>query len=163
MTAALAFLRAHWKLIGLSLLLSLLCIQQLRVAGLKSSLTAEKAGRAVDRKEYERAQMEATAKAFAAKIKKEAEYAQAAQAADADYDALRERYTGLLRNQGAGGASSGTAPAAQGGAAQVHEVAAAVPVGFRALPEADWLKLPSLQAYADGCYAWGAQIEAAQE
>ena len=161
MTATLAFLRAHWKLIGLGLLLSLLTVQQLRLTGLKSSLSAEKAGRIADQESYRRAQAEAEAKALAVKAAQEKQYAQAAKAADADYDALRERYADLLRNQGAGGSASGTTAPAQGRAPQVHEDAAAVPVGFRALSEADWLKLPALQAYADGCYAWGVKLETA--
>ena len=159
MTAALSFLRAHWKLIGLALLLAVISIQQLRVTGLKSSLSAEKAGRAADRSSYERAQAEAETKTLAAKAAQEKEYAKAAQSADADYDALRERYAGLLRTQGAGSPSSGTSAAAQGGAAEVHEVAASVPVGFRALPEADWLKLPGLQAYADQCFSWALSLD----
>lgn len=159
MTAALAFLRAHWKLIGLGLLLSLLTVQQLRLTGLKSSLSAEKAGRIADQESYRRAQAEAEAKAIAARAAQEKEYAKAAQAADADYDALRERYTGLLRNQGAGGSASGAVAPTKGRASQVHGDAAAVPVYVQTMPEADWLKLPGLQAYADQCFNWALSLD----
>lgn len=158
-----SLLRRFWWAIPIMLLLAVIGIQQLRVTGLKSSLSACQAARIADQESYRRAQAEAEAKAIAAKAAQEKEYAQAAQAADADYDALRERYDRILRNQGAGRPASGTTAAAQGGAPAVHEDAAPVPVGTRALPEADWLKLPALQAYADGCYAWGVKLEAATD
>ena len=89
---ATSLLRGHWKLIIGVLLLAVIGMQQLRVTGLKSSLSAEKAGRAADRSNYERAQLKATADAYAAKIKKEAEYAKKADAADARYADLSGQY-----------------------------------------------------------------------
>jgi len=93
---------AHWKLIAAAILLALLGVQTLRIAGLKSSLSAEKAGRLADRETYKRAQMEATANAFSAKIKKEAEDAKKADAADARYADLSQQYrAAVLRYQAA--------------------------------------------------------------
>lgn len=153
----------NWRTIAaiaLAAALLMLGVQTLRVSSLKSSLAAEKAGRAADRDGYRRAQAEAATKALAAKVEQEKEYAQAAQMADADYNALRGRYAELLREQGAGGASSGTAAPSQGGAAAVPEVTAPVHLAVRTLSEADWMMLPALQAYADSCYVFGERLEA---
>ena len=92
---SISLLRSHWKLIAAAILLALLGVQTLRVASLKSSLSAEKAGRLADRETYKRAQMEATANAFSAKIKKEAEDAKKADAADSRADDLAARYRAL--------------------------------------------------------------------
>lgn len=157
--AGLATLGRHWKLFGLALLLAAIGIQQLRVTGLKSSLNECQAGRLADQESYKRAQAEAEAKALAAHIKTEKQYAQAAQAADADYDALRSRYAGIMRAKAAGGTSGRSIAAAQGGDPGVHEVAAPVPIYIQTLSDADWLKLPDLQAYADGCFVLGRKLE----
>lgn len=106
---SISILRAHWKLIALALLLAAVGAQQLRVTGLKSSLSAEKAGRAADRSNYERAQLKATADAYAAKIKKEAEDAKKTDAADARYADLSSQYhAAVLRYQASQRAASGT-------------------------------------------------------
>lgn len=152
---ATSLLRGHWKLFLLGALLTIISIQQLRVTGLKSSLSAEKAARAADRSSYERAQAEATSNALQAKIATEKKYADNADTAQAGYDALRARYDGLLRAKAAQGAGSGPVATAQGDDPGVHEAAAAVPIAVFALSESDWLKLPALQAYADQCYSFG--------
>ncbi|GLV28208.1 hypothetical protein TomTYG75_07310 [Sphingobium sp. TomTYG75] len=152
-------LRQHWKLIALALLLATIGIQQLRVTGLKSSLRAEKAAHATTIANYRQAQADAALAALQAKQEKEAEYAKAAQDADAGYIALRSRYDSLLRAKASGGASSGASVAAKDNGSSVPEVTAAVPVAVFAMPETDWLKLPGLQAYADQCHVWALSLE----
>lgn len=157
---ALSTLRAHWKLIGAAFLLLALIIQTFRLSATEGALSAERAGRQADRASYEQAQAQATSAALSAKLKKDAENAQKAKQADSRYADLRARYDSRLRAKAAGSASSGASAAAQGDNSGVHEAATAVPVAVQSLPEADWLKLPELQAYADGCYAFGMKFAA---
>jgi len=154
----LSTLRAHWKLIGAAFLLLALIIQTFRLSATEGALSAEKAGRRADRASYEKAQAQATAEALSAKLKKDAENAQAAQTADAGYNALRERYDRLLRVKAADRSSGRTIAPAEGYAPSVHESAPAMLDGFRPLPESDWLKLPALQSYADQCFNWSMSL-----
>ena len=98
---------AHWQLIGLALLLAVIGIQQLRVTGLKSSLTAEKAGRAADRSNYERAQAQAAIDAYAAKMETEKRHEAEREKADARAaDLGRDYRAAVLRYQAAQGSAS---------------------------------------------------------
>ena len=152
---SLSLLRRFWPALVAGALVLALIVQTFRLQATEGALSAEKAGRVADRSSYERAQAEATSKALQAKIATEKKYAENADTAQAGYDALRAHYDSLLRTKAVGSASSRTAPAAQGDGSRVPETAAAVSVPVFALPEADWLKLPALQAYADQCYSFG--------
>lgn len=140
---AIGVLRAHWKLIGLALLLAVIGVQQLRVTGLKSSLSAEKAGRLADRKEYERAQMEATAKAYAAKIKTEKAHEAEREKADLAAAHLGKQYRAIvLRYADAQRAGSGTNLPQPAEAAESTDRSggySVLPVGQLMIPQADAL------------------------
>ena len=156
---AIGLLKGNWKLIlGVGLALALI-VQTFRLQATEGALSASEAGRAADRSSYEKAQAEAANKALQAKIATEKKYADNADAAQAGYDALRSRYDSILRAKAASGASSGTTDPAQGDGSGVHEAAAAVPVYVQTMPEADWLKLPGLQAYADQCFNWALSLD----
>ena len=150
-------LRANWKLIGLAALLAFAILQTIRLSASQSAHRAEQAQRKADAASYARAQAEASQKALQAKIAKEKEYADNAEAAQAGYDALRQRYDGLLRAASAQSAGSRSVAPAQGSDPDLPEKPAAVPVYV--LPEADWLKLPGLQAYADQCFNWALSLD----
>ncbi|MDF0543320.1 hypothetical protein PX699_13260 [Sphingobium sp. H39-3-25] len=89
---ALAILRRYWWAIPIALFIA----WSFRVDHLRGrhldSLKAERAGRKEDRAAYNRAQMEATAKAFAQKQALEKEYERKAEVADAAYSDLSGQY-----------------------------------------------------------------------
>jgi len=160
---SISLLRSHWRLIAAAFLLALLGAQTLRVAGLKSSLSAEKAGRLADRKTYKRAQMEATANAFAAKIKKEAEDAKKADAADARYADLSGQYrAAVLRYQAAQRAAgkadlpqSPESPASGDGPGGF----AVVPTGSILIPQADALICATNTARLEAVREWALSLD----
>lgn len=144
MSAASA-VRANWKLIataGVILALSLYAwrLDSLR-AGYKADWQTEKAGRAADRSAYEKAQAQAAIDAYTAKIKKEAEDAKKADAADARYADLSEQYrAAVLRYQAAQRAAGGTnlsRPAEAPESGDRPGGPAIVPLGNILIPEAD--------------------------
>lgn len=159
---ALSALRRHWKLIGLALLLAAIGVQQLRVVGLKSSISAEKAGRALDRSNYEKAQAQAAVDAYAAKIKKEAEDAKKAEAADARYADLSGQYrAAVLRYQAAQRAAgkadlpkssqASSGPNSPGGAP-------IIPLGSILIPEADALICATNQGRLEAAHEWALSL-----
>lgn len=156
-------LRAHWKLIGLALLLAALGIQQLRVTGLQSSLSAERSGRLADRKEYERAQLEATAKAFAAKIKKEAEYEAEREKADTAAADLGKQYrSAVLRYQAAQRAGSGAnlpQPAEAAARPDGPDRSSVLPVGQLMIPQADALICADNTAKLEAARDWALSLD----
>ncbi len=155
-------LRAHWKLIALALLLAVVGIQQLRVTGLKSSLSAEKAGRALDRKEYERAQMDATAKAFAAKIKKEAEYEAEREKADLAAADLGKQYRAIVLRyaaaQGKAGRTDMPVTAETTSRSDGSDRSTVLPVGQLMIPQADALICADTTARLVAARAWALSL-----
>ena len=155
---AASVLRAHWKLIVAALLLAAIGIQQLRVTGLKSSLSAEKAGRLADRKEYHRAQMEATAKAYAAKIKTEKAYEAEREKADLAADDLGKQYrAAVLRYQAAQRAAGGAdLPQPTQGAASGDGPGgpAVIPQGSILIPQDDALICADNTARLEAVRGW---------
>ena len=151
-------LRAHWKLIVAALLLAAIGIQQLRVTGLKSSLSAEKAGRIADQEGYRRAQAEAEVNALAAKIKKEAEDAKKADAADARFADLSQQYrAAVLRYQAAQrAAGSADLPQPTQGAASGDGPGgpAVIPQGAILIPQADALVCADNTARLEAVRDW---------
>lgn len=151
-------LRAHWKLIGLALLLAVIGVQQLRVTGLKSSLSAEKAGRLADRKEYHRAQMEATAKAYAAKIKTEKAYEAEREKADLAAADLGKQYRAIvLRYADAQRAGSGTnlpQPTESTASSNGPGGPAVLPQGAILIPQADALVCADNTARLEAVREW---------
>jgi hypothetical protein len=156
-------LRVHWKLIAAAIMLALLGVQTLRVASLKSSLSAEKAGRLADRETYKRAQMEATANAFAAKIKKEAEDAKKADAADARYADLSGQYRAAVLRYQAAQRTAGKAdlpqspegPASSDGSGGF----AVVPTGSLLIPQADALICAENTARLEAVREWALSLD----
>ncbi|MCB4863293.1 hypothetical protein K7W03_27355 [Sphingobium sp. PNB] len=96
-----------------------------------------------DRKEYERAQMEATAKAYAAKIKKEAEYEAEREKADLAAADLGKQYrAAVLRYQAAQRETGGShLPVSAEAAESVDRSggSAVLPVGQLMIPQTDAL------------------------
>ena len=160
---SLSLLKVHWKRIIGALLLTVIGVQTLRVAGLKSSLSAEKAGRLVDRETYKRAQMEATANAFAAKIKKEAEDAKKADAADSRADDLATRYRTLSLQYAAAQRQAGkpdlpgASKAPQG--PDSASGAPIIPLGSILIPEADALICATNQGRLEAAHEWAISID----
>ena len=160
---AIGALRAHWKLIGLTLLLAVVGIQQLRVTGLKSSLSAEKAGRALDRKEYQRAQMEATAKAYAAKIKTEKAYEAEREKADLATADLGKQYRAIVLRyadaQGKAGRPDLSQPAEAAESVDRSGGPAILPVGQLMIPEADAFICATNTARLQAARDWALSLE----
>lgn len=115
------------------------------------------------------AQAEAKADALEEKAKQEAKDAKAAQSAQSDYDALRERYTGLVRTQAARHPGSGVdlrRPADDAGVSPEGAENPDLPVGAGdGLPfgtilisQGDALICAENTAYAQGAYSWASQI-----
>lgn len=136
-------------------------VQTFRLASTQADLRAEKDGRRADRAAVVRAQSEATALALAEKLKKEKEDAEAAQLAQADYDALRQRYAGVLRSQGAGGAPGRADLPRTASATGISDEAAAgagLPVGAIIIAQSDALICADNTAYAQAAFAWAEGI-----
>lgn len=115
------------------------------------------------------AQAEAKADALEEKAKQEAKDAKAAQAAQSDYDALRERYAGLVRTQAAQHPDRGADLRRSANAAGVPAPAAenpqlpvgagnGIPFGTVLISQGDALICAENTAYAQGAYDWAAQI-----
>ena len=157
-----SLMRGHWKLIAAAILLALLGVQTLRVASLKSSLSAEKAGRLADRETYKRAQMEATANAFSAKIKKEAEDAKKADAADARYADLSGQYRAAVLRYQAAQREAGQAdlPQSPKGSASSDGPGgpSIVPTGAILIPQADALICATNTARLEAVREWALGI-----
>lgn len=160
---AIGTLRAHWKLIVLTLLLAVIGIQQLRVTGLKSSLSAERAGRALDRKEYERAQMEATASAYAAKIKTEKAYEAEREKADLAAADLGKQYRAIVLRfaaaQRAGSGANLPQPAEASSRPDGPDRTAVLPVGQLMIPQADALICADNTARLEAARDWALSLE----
>jgi len=159
---SLSLLKGHWRLIVGALLLAALGIQTLRVAGLESSLNAERAGRKADHLSYENAQAQAAVDAYAAKIKKETEDAKKADAADSRADDLAARYRALSLQyasaQRAAGKPdlSGPAKASQG--PDSTSGAPVIPIGSILIPEADAVICATNQGRLEVSHEWALGI-----
>lgn len=155
---------AHWKLIGVALLLAVIGIQQMRVVGLKSSLTAEKTGRAADRASYERAQAEATANALADKMKKDQDNARKADEADARADDLAVRYRSLslqyAQAQRAASVQHLSSPAETTTRGNGPDRSPVLPLGQLMIPEADAFICATNQARLEAVRDWTLSLSA---
>lgn len=142
-----------------------LTLQSFRLDATQADLRAEKSGRKADHAGYARAQAEATANALADKLKVEKEDAKDRELAQAGYDALRERYAGILRTKAAGSAGGGTDLSRPGERAGVHAdraesaelfagAGAAIPFGSILIPQRDALICAENTAFAQGAHGW---------
>ena len=161
-----AFLRRYWPqalaAIAIALLGIFATVQTFRLQSTAEKLETERLGRASDRKDYQRAQAEATANALSDKMKKEAEYAAKADEADARYADLSGQYrAAVLRYQAAQRAAGGSdlpgaAQAAQGG--DRPGGGAVIPVGDILIPQADALICAENTARLEAVRAWALSI-----
>lgn len=142
-----------------------LTLQSFRLDATQADLRAEKSGRKTDRESYARAQAEAMVQAVVEKSKVEMENAKDRELAQASYDALRERYAGILRAKAAGSSGSGTDLSRPGERAGVHAhraegaelfagASAAVPFGTILIPQEDALICAENTAFAQGAHGW---------
>lgn len=161
--AGLATLGRHWKLIGIAVLLAAVGIQQLRVTGLKSSLSACHAGRLADQESYKRAQAEATALAIAAKAKKEAEYEAEREKADLAAADLGERYRAAVLRYAAAQGKTGRAdlsvPAKATEVANRSDRLTVFPVGQLMIPEEDAFKCGTITARLVSARGWALSLD----
>ena len=159
---SLSLLKWHWKLIVGALLLAALGVQTLRVAGLKSSLTAEKAGRTADRLSYEKAQAEATANALSNKLKVETENAKKADVADSRADDLAARYRALSLQyasaQRAAGKADLPSPAQGAESSDGPGRPSLVPQGSILIPQADALICATNTARLEAVREWALSL-----
>jgi len=155
---SLSLLKGHWRLIVGALLLAALGIQTLRVAGLESSLNAERAGRKADHLSYENAQAQAAVDAYAAKIRKETEDAKKADAADARYADLSGQYRAAVMRYQAAQRAAGKAdlPQSPEGPASSDGPGgfAVVPTGSILIPQADALICATNTARLESVREW---------
>ncbi|MGC4252418.1 MAG: hypothetical protein QM605_13410 [Sphingobium sp.] len=160
---ALSTLRAHWKLILGAGLLLLLIVQTFRLQATEASLSAEKAGRQSDRAAYAQAQAEATSAALSAKKKKEAEYAEKTDAADARYADLSQQYrAAVLRYQAAQREVSGTDLPESTQATESGDGpggGAVLPVGTILIPEADAFICGTNTARLEAVRVWALSLD----
>lgn len=162
----LVFLRRYWPQVIAVLAFALLgifaTVQTFRHQSAVAELETERLGRASDRKDYQRAQAEATANALSDKMRKEAEYAAKAEEADARYDDLSRQYrAAVLRYQAAQRAAGGTdlpstSKAAQGGDGPGG--GAVIPVGDILIPQADALICADNTARLQAVRVWALSI-----
>jgi len=159
---SLSLLKGHWKLIIGALLLTVIGVQQLRVVWLKSSLSAERAGRAADRSSYEKAQAQTAVDAYSAKIKKEAEDAKKADAADVRYADLSGQYRAAVLRYQASQREAGKAdlPQSPKGSASSDGPGglAIVPTGSILIPQADALICAENTARLEAVREWALGI-----
>jgi len=155
---------AHWQIICLVLLLAAIGVQQIRVTGLKSSLLAEKAGRAADRQSYEKVQAQAAVDAYAAKIRKETEDAKKAEAADARADDLAARYRALSLQYASAQRAAGKADLPQSAKAPPSSDGPGgltiVPVGSILITQADALICADNTARLEAVREWATALDA---
>lgn len=147
-----------------------LTLQSFRLDATQADLRVEKSGRKADRAGYARAQAEATANALAEKLKVEKEDAKDRELAQAGYDALRERYAGILRTKAAGSSGGGIDLSRPAEPAGVHASRAegaelfagagpALPFGTILIPQEDALTCADNTAFAQGAYRWAKSIK----
>ncbi|WP_287002313.1 hypothetical protein [Sphingobium sp.] len=114
-------------------------------------------------------QAEAKADALEQKAKQEAKDAKAAQSAQSDYDALRERYTSLVRSQAARHPGSGADLRRSADAAGIPAEGTedpdlpvgagdGIPFGTILISQGDALICAENTAYAQGAYGWATEI-----
>ncbi|WP_313326078.1 hypothetical protein [Sphingobium yanoikuyae] len=162
----LVFLRRYWPqaiaILAFALIGIYATVQTFRHQSAVAELETERLGRASDRKDYQRAQAEATANALSDKMRKEAEYAAKADEADARYADLSGQYrAAVLRYQAAQRAASkpdlpGTSKAAQGGDGPGG--GAIIPAGDILIPQADALICAENTARLEAARAWALSI-----
>ena len=155
---SLSLLRRFWPALVAGGLVLAIIVQTFRLQATEGALSAEKAGRAADRSSYERAQAQATVNALADKLKKDAENAKLADAADARADALAVRYRALsvqfanAQRAASGSHLPGTAQATE--SPDSTSGAAIVPVGSILIPEADALICSTNQGRLEVAHEW---------
>jgi hypothetical protein len=162
-----AFLRRYWPQALAALAIALLgifaTVQTFRLQSTAEKLEAERLGRASDRKEYQRAQAEATANALSEKMKKEAEYAAKADESDARYADLSGQYrAAVLRYQAAQRASRGTDLPRATDATQGFDSpggGAVIPAGDILIPQADALICAENTARLQSARDWALSLE----
>lgn len=162
----LVFLRRYWPQVIAVLAFALLgifaMVQTFRHQSAVAELETERLGRASDRKDYQRAQAEATANALSDKMKKEVEYAAKADEADARYaDLSRQYHAAVLRYQAtqrAAGRSNlpRASETAQGGDGPGG--GAVIPAGDTLIPQADALICAENTARLEAVRAWALSI-----
>lgn len=161
------FLRHYWPqaiaVLAFALLGIFAMVQTFRHQSAVAELETERLGRASDRKDYQRAQAEATANALSDKMKKEAEYAAKADEADARYTDLSGQYrAAVLRYQAAQRAAGGTdlprAPDATQGADEPGG-GAVIPAGDILIPQADALICAENTARLQAAHDWALSLE----
>lgn len=146
------------------------------IAALVAALLLTRATLAEERGKFEiwktsvaHTQAEAKADALEQKAKQEAKDAKAAQSAQSDYDALRERYTSLVRAQAARSSGSGAdlrrsaddaGIPAEGTEDPDLPVGAGdgIPFGTILISQGDALICAENTAYAQGAYGWATEI-----
>ncbi|SHL96482.1 hypothetical protein SAMN05518668_104352 [Sphingobium sp. YR657] len=161
-----AFLRRYWPqtlaVLAFALLVIAATVQTFRLQSAVAELETERLGRASDRKDYQRAQAEATADALSAKMKKEAEYAAKADEADARYADLSGQYrAAVLRYQAAQRAVGGTDLPSAAEATQSRDGSgggAVIPAGDILIPQADALICAENTARLEAVRAWALSI-----
>ncbi|WBQ15050.1 hypothetical protein [Sphingobium yanoikuyae] len=162
-----AFLRRYWPqtlaVLAFALLVIAATVQTFRLQSAVAELETERLGRASDRKDYQRAQAEATADALSAKMKKEAEYAAKADEADARYADLSGQYrAAVLRYQAAQRAVGGTDLPGAAEATQSGDGSgggAVIPAGDILIPQADALICAENTARLEAVRAWALSIK----
>lgn len=146
-----------------------LTLQSFRLGATQANLRAERSGRKADRESYARAQAEAMVQAVVEKSKVEMENAKDRELAQAGYDALRERYAGILRTKAAGSSGGGTDLSRPAEPAGVHAdraesaellagAGAAIPFGSILIPQEDALTCADNTAFAQGAHGWAVSL-----
>lgn len=159
---ALSLIRSHWKMAVFAGVALMLAIQTFRLSATEAALGVEKAGRALDRSAYEKAQAEATALALSNKLKAEAEYARQANEADTRATDLSDQYrAAVLRYEAAQRASRATdlpkrANAPQG--ADGPGGGAVIPQGSILIPTGDALICGENTARLQSAHDWSGMI-----
>lgn len=137
-------------------------VQTFRHQSTIAALETERLGRASDRKDYQRAQAEATANALSDKMKKEAEYAAKAYEADARYADLSGQYrAAVLRYQAAQRAVGGSDLPSAAEATQSRDGSgggAVISAGDILIPQADALICAENTARLEAVRAWALSI-----
>lgn len=119
------------------------------------------------------AQEKAEADAYVEKLMKEAKHANDARLAQADFDALRERYARLVRSKAASGAARRSDLPAASDATFVLDATASdtsvpvgrgdgVPAGTILIAQADALICAENTAYAQAAYGWAQAVAAGE-
>lgn len=157
-----AILRRYWPqalaTLAIALLVIFATVQTFRHQSAVAELETERLGRASDRKDYQRAQAEATANALSDKMKKESEYAAKADEADARYADLSGQYrAAVLRYQAAQRSANGTDLPRTAEAAQDADgsgESAVIPFGDILIPQGDALICAENTARLEAARHW---------